>query len=405
MLHAFISRGADVSSLLLPSWHKIQKLIDTLGGKRGPECAREMRELAAYIVVHLAGDIHLAQFPGAIQCISSLLQSETTWMYWNSNQQGLPHPQSEPPPKKQAMILRLQKVEQKKEAWRHGQVMKKHDGDHRMEEVDNSSGNGGGGGGSNKLILLGLSILKRLASDHQNCNEICSTPGILPKITAPLYSDTLVQDIRISAWADVVNETFQVLVRLVRDPGESSKRLVQDISSNKHAVSNLEKILDENSIAGPGMQMRAMNILTALASDSSSNLARETKENLMKKQLQTFLADEGVEELEATCNPNKATAGGALAFLSTNSETNSAFIMSGYDDILGRLTDKLDPKNNNIYRIIAADILGNLCAHCALDKERVKETLLFARKIMCGYSRSWRSRQIEQAVLTQAITI
>jgi len=46
-----------------------------------------MRKLAARIVAHLAGDLHLPQFPGAIQCVSYLLQDETTLAY--SDQQGL----------------------------------------------------------------------------------------------------------------------------------------------------------------------------------------------------------------------------------------------------------------------------------------------------------------------------
>ena len=40
-----------------------------------------MRKLAARIVAHLAGDLHLPQFPGAIQCVSYLLQDETTVAY------------------------------------------------------------------------------------------------------------------------------------------------------------------------------------------------------------------------------------------------------------------------------------------------------------------------------------
>ena len=46
-----------------------------------------MRKLVARIVAHLAGNLHLPQFPGAIQCVSYLLQDETTLAY--SDQQGL----------------------------------------------------------------------------------------------------------------------------------------------------------------------------------------------------------------------------------------------------------------------------------------------------------------------------
>jgi len=91
MLATFIRQGADVRSLLLPSRSRIQKLIDTVGCRAS--ASREMREAAACIVAHLAGDIHLAQFPGAIRCISTLLEDETSLAYWWNcgQQQELPH--------------------------------------------------------------------------------------------------------------------------------------------------------------------------------------------------------------------------------------------------------------------------------------------------------------------------
>ncbi|KAF8758185.1 hypothetical protein HU200_010707 [Digitaria exilis] len=64
LLDAFIRNGSDVKSLLLPSRSKVQMLMDILGWRQGPQGAREMRELAARIVAHLAGDLHLSQFPG-----------------------------------------------------------------------------------------------------------------------------------------------------------------------------------------------------------------------------------------------------------------------------------------------------------------------------------------------------
>ncbi|RLM58336.1 uncharacterized protein C2845_PM18G02770 [Panicum miliaceum] len=92
LLGAFVEMGEDVRSLLLPSRPKIQKLIDTLRWRSSPNENREIRELAATIVADLAGDIDLAQYPGAIRCMSSLLQEETTQTYWNRNKQ-VPHPQ------------------------------------------------------------------------------------------------------------------------------------------------------------------------------------------------------------------------------------------------------------------------------------------------------------------------
>nr|CAB3489419.1 unnamed protein product [Digitaria exilis] len=84
LLDAFIRNGSDVKSLLLPSRSK------------GPQGAREMRELAARIVAHLAGDLHLSQFPGAIDSISSLLDEGTIDAYWGRSRQLERHlPQGE----------------------------------------------------------------------------------------------------------------------------------------------------------------------------------------------------------------------------------------------------------------------------------------------------------------------
>lgn len=85
MLDMFIKQGVDLRSLLLPSRPKIQKLIDTL---RWRSSKREITECAARIVAHLAWDIDLTQYPGAIRCVSSLL--DTTLPYWN-NRQGENH--------------------------------------------------------------------------------------------------------------------------------------------------------------------------------------------------------------------------------------------------------------------------------------------------------------------------
>jgi hypothetical protein len=92
MLATFISQGADIRSLLLPSRPRVQKLIDIVGWRAA--VTGELRQAAARIVAHLAGDIHLSQFPGAIRCISTLLQDEATTQTnrWKSNQQnGRPH--------------------------------------------------------------------------------------------------------------------------------------------------------------------------------------------------------------------------------------------------------------------------------------------------------------------------
>lgn len=357
ILDAFIKNGADVRPLLLPSRPRIQKLIDTLGWRSCLEDSTEIRELAARILAEIAGDILLAQFPGAIQCISSLLEDETTQTCINGQQ----------------------------EQRRIKGVGRYHEGDQQSgDEMDGWSGHHNEIGRScNEQILQGLTVLERLAFNQHNCRVICSTPGLVPKIMDPLYTDTLIQDISGSdAWVDVVNRCFKVVNRLTRTPGETGVSLRLEISSNKQALSNLERILDQGTSLklldqGNGavqeLLVQAMLILTELALDMSIKLPTETKENFIKKQLQIFLAE---EEAPPAMSKLKANAGATLALLSTNSETNSAIIMKEYDEIVGRLTEMLEAKNNILYRIKAAEIIENLCAYCALDKHHVTEILL-----------------------------
>nr|CAB3452511.1 unnamed protein product [Digitaria exilis] len=327
LLDALVTARVDVRSYLMPSRPRIQKLVQALGWREEP-ASREMREPAARVVAHLAGTIHLAQFPGAIECISSLLhlqeeEETTTW-----------------PAKKQTH----------------------------------------GGGQPNELILRGLAILEGLTFDHHNCRVICSTPGLLHKIMAPLYSADMIDGISSNRdWANVVSRSLMVLYKLIRVPGKTSRRLRREIYSNRQSMSNLGSILDDADQT-VHLQMGALEILTQLALDMSIDLARETKEKLVRKLLHIFLADgeeSGGRPVLRLNTLYEERAGTILVLLSTKIESNSALIMTIQNGIIGRLTGiLLDPTNTTKYRTIAAQVLENLCNQCDLDKEWVKEMLL-----------------------------
>ncbi|XP_020194672.1 uncharacterized protein [Aegilops tauschii subsp. strangulata] len=367
MLDTFIKLDADVRSVILPSRPKIQKLIDTVGSRSSD---REIRELAARIIAYLAGDIHLTQFPGAIRCISSVL--DTTLPYWN-NQQGHNHYSTQSKSKKsfyskEKLIFHVRNIEE-----RRANKVKAQEGDFQQDELNNSSTNGSKGAGWNELILQGMTILEKLVADQQNCSDICSTPGLLPKIMAPLNSETLIQDISINAWADIVNGSFKVLHRLICVPEWTGRWVHSEIASSEHAVSNLEEILDEGNRNVEELQMRAIEILTELALDMQTDLSSKTKEILLKKQLQIFLTDGEPEEHDSKFITErlKVTAGKTLALLAKTA-TVSALVVREYENIV----EVLDAKNKIIYRTIAAEILENLCIHHKMDKEHVKTILL-----------------------------
>ncbi|XP_039822123.1 uncharacterized protein LOC120684316 [Panicum virgatum] len=336
---ALVKQGFQVSGkYILPCRPTVQKLIDTLGFRSSnDEGVRHMREFAATIVADFANDLHLINFPGAIRCISSLL--ETT-----------------------------------------------HEGV---------------GVTSNELILQGLKILEKLAFDHHSCEVICRAPGLLSKIMEPVYSNTLIQETMALPRASVVNGSFKVVHRLIRNPGEAGTALRCEISSSKQAVSNLERIIQDGTadnqevqriledykiivrqekkrilVTRQELKILAMKILTELALDSSTNLSTDTLGSFIMNQLEIFLADGGqqepVTELISEC-PLKTTSGKTLALLSKSKDYSC--IISKCGDIFYRLIQKFDD-SSMVHRTTAAEILENLCTHHTLEVEFLKETLL-----------------------------
>lgn len=175
-------------SYVVASRPKVDRLIDTLGDVDAR--SSEARELAATVVAGLANRLQLARFPGAIQCVASLLETTT-----------------------------------------HG------GGEAAGATATAASSN-------YELVLQGLTILDRLALDHHNCREICSVPGLLPRITAPLYSHTLIQGvIGMPPRARLVSKSMRVVHRLIRAPGETAATLRRQICADEQAVSNIEGIL------------------------------------------------------------------------------------------------------------------------------------------------------------------
>uniref|UniRef100_A0A0E0MDI3 Uncharacterized protein n=1 Tax=Oryza punctata TaxID=4537 RepID=A0A0E0MDI3_ORYPU len=390
----------DASSIILGSRPKMQRLLGTLGRRRSStssstELESEIRLLAARIVADLADGIQLAQFPGAIQSVSSLL--ETTGQPCRKDNRRRPSPAERRYQEK--ILRRFERIDKILEL--PFQIVKKlitsviprkkpesgalgqGDGDHGVQQKIEVSSAGDGRGVCNELILQGFRILERLAcDDRHNCMDICGDPGLIAKITTALYSDTLIEDIGSSEpWDNVANASLKVVYRLIHvAPG---KRLRQEISSNKLALSNLESMLD---LSGKKqLQMRAIEILTELVLDSSLNITEKTRDNLVRKQLEIFLADEGDEEqvpvpdtmpIRMKTRTIKATAGESLSILS-KSEPISEIIVKEHDDIVDRLTGMLDADCNTRYRTLSAEILENLCT---LYMEQVNELLI--RKVL-----------------------
>uniref|UniRef100_A0A0E0MDI4 Uncharacterized protein n=1 Tax=Oryza punctata TaxID=4537 RepID=A0A0E0MDI4_ORYPU len=315
MLDILINDGEDASTDILRSRPKIQRLLDKLGwrscsnteSESGDKDA-EIRMLSARIVADLAGGIQLAQFPGAIWSVSSLLET-TGQPIWNNIKQhelSLAERRAQKWDRLRAVKVKLfpqqsnlavvvehvirkaegASTEVEKVSSRIRQIVRVHFLLRRKKaETGRSQGEGDDVnqnkvvdgkqeiGGHNELILQGLRIFERLASDPHNCTDICAAPGLVVKITAPLYSATLIQDIANNmSWAGLVNESLRALQRLIHVGPSTSLR--NDMLSDKQVMSNLESILhlrcEAAEVVCQELQMQAIEILTQLVLHSSS---------------------------------------------------------------------------------------------------------------------------------------
>jgi hypothetical protein len=190
----------------------IQRLLETL--QPGIPDIEEDRQHAASVLVQVADNIFLEQFPGGIQIISTLLETfeEYCWRCWPTEERHyymMYKPEILVEPRTRSDINR-----------RHLQVYK-------------------------RLVVQGLRILQKLAAHEDNCRVISHTgSALLSKIMAPLISEH--QLCLHDEWCCMAEESVELLRRLVAAPGETGRKLRLDISSNmdEAAISNLKFFLE-----------------------------------------------------------------------------------------------------------------------------------------------------------------
>lgn len=308
---------AMVKQLLLSASYSQDGGLHTL--LQSLDCTRadnaEARERAARIVAHLAGDLHLEQFPQGIHCIASLLEG---------------------PPKD-------------------------YDGNIPVNYRE--------------LMLQGLSILMKLAA-HEDCQRsINKTEGMLAKIMAPLRSGLLNHnDDPNSAWYRTVRASMVVILWLVDAPGQTGKELRRKISGDVEAMASMERILGcqgcgLGSFHDSSLFMQALDIYTRMHEHTLSNIAT-TREYFIEKLLLIFTHQ---VHKEANIIFGLAVVGEKLATLCSHGKANAKIILQVKDDVVGDLTKILvQDRYPKEYRISATQILEQLCVHHTDDDEYIQ---------------------------------
>ncbi|KAL6901852.1 hypothetical protein ACP4OV_004728 [Aristida adscensionis] len=243
-----------------------------------------------------------------------------------------------------------------------------------------------------ELSLLGLNILNKLAHDHDNCDKIGKTRGLLDKIIsyssignglAPAPPPT---EMRLKA----VKQSLRVVKRLASTTGNTGRLLRRELSDIVFTVSNVREILQQRDGKGRSeLQQLAIEILTNLAMDEEAREMIGETGGVVGELVAMFLPSTevlGDQPVDAV----RVEAGEALAMLSLESRSNCGVIIMACGGGLERLVEALsDPA----VIIGAARVLRNLCSYAG------EEWQLLLRGVTAGATKVLRSIMVEKTKL------
>ncbi|KAF3336926.1 hypothetical protein FCM35_KLT19512 [Carex littledalei] len=285
----------------------MERLVEMLSWKNKAE--KEIRKLAAQVVSKISGkrkgSIHIAKIPGSLEAIASLL----------------------------------------------------HTGNH-----DNESGHE-----EHEFNLLGLLILRNLSSEHQNCEKIRKSPGLISKIieftdtnpNLPIIESTgtspnlLLDEHPVDSQIKLVRRALQVVLLLASSKGDTGNALRQQISRKVFIVGYIRKILKHGK-THMLIQKISIQILTYLAMDEEATERIASTGGVINLLLKIFF-EPGVSEETSVCDE----AGEALSMLTIKSQKSCNMILQECN-VLVQLADMVSEKLQGPY---ASRILRNVCVY------------------------------------------
>ncbi|KAG6494453.1 uncharacterized protein LOC122002988 [Zingiber officinale] len=205
--------------------------------------------------------------------------------------------------------------------------------------------------------LLGLSLLKRLAADHDNCWKISNSRGLLPKIidltgaSRTLLTNELAPESQIKT----VKRALEVVKMLAGTTGNPGIMLRQQLSEIVFTVSNVREIIRYGE-RHRELQTLAVEILKSLAMDGDAKDQIGRTGQVTSLLLAIFLNPSVTNEEK----PLRNQAGETLSILALENKNNCNRI-ADEPEVLSRLMEALD--GGDEIQLNASRILRNLCAY------------------------------------------
>nr|CAB3497090.1 unnamed protein product [Digitaria exilis] len=249
-----------------------------------------------------------------------------------------------------------------------------------------------------ELNLLGLSILNKLARDHDNCDKIGKTRGLLDKIIS--YS-SIAANVPAMATAThmrlkAVKQSLRVVKRLASTTGTTGKLLRRELSDIVFTVSNVREVLQQQQQQQHDedddmceLHQLAIEILTSLAMDEDAREMIGGTGGVVTVLVAMFLPGKDAPR-DRKKDAVRVEAGEALAMLALDSWSNCGAIIMACGGGVQRLVEALsDP----VVTIGAARILRNLCTYAG------EEWQLALRGVTAGATKVLRNIMVEKTKL------
>ncbi|KAM3405486.1 hypothetical protein ACQJBY_008149 [Aegilops geniculata] len=211
-------------------------------------------------------------------------------------------------------------------------------------------------------MVQGFRILRKLASNNDNCRIMFDTPCLLQKIMAPVTSE-LVHQIDHDEWSSIAEGSLKVIICLVAATGQTGTKLRSKISSSKEAISTMERILDCEE-CDEKLQELVIRVLGDLYMDTSLILDNANRVKFIEMMGDIMTDDNKGKE------DRRAAAASALIALCSKTETGAKSIIMANDNVVNNLTIMIVEKGK--FQLSAAGILEYLCIDFTNDEENVK---------------------------------
>ncbi|CAO2208697.1 unnamed protein product [Urochloa humidicola] len=316
------------------------KVVSTLVGMLGWTHVQDgdIRLFAARVTAKLAFSLRVAATPGMLKLVSSLLDAEDQLAAgWSSAQ--------EVGGNKSLVNARIKRKRHDSYVSRCLRRMKEKwtiPAERPLTHQDS-------------FPVIGMLILERLASDHDNCAEICRATDLISKITG-FISYTSSNGLQQKA---MVYSSLSLVRRLAITGGKIGVLLRQELWEDPFLLHNLVGIL-EDSRSSIKVWEPAMDIIAKLALAEDARMEIGINKVIIGKLMHAFLGRYGLTNMHY-CHELRLAAGEALANLAIENPVNCLVILEepGYKLI----KDLKDMLWHEKYRYVAATLLQNLCAH------------------------------------------